>query len=221
MYNSEKIKKGLLAFRKRKVKSKKGLESQYLSFLYESYELLWRSRYFESRAFSKSKKLAINNYLVNLITGLEVYLRGVIMQNKKWNESGYERLLKKEKISLVDAFDLFKKEKVTMQFIVAQTFSFQNLRIIDNVFSELTATKFLKEIELHPIADEIKPLILKTLHPNWRRDLTRLYEIRNKFVHEGNLDGYKELSQLDLNSLFMDFQMAISDFLEKRLGMTS
>lgn len=221
MYNSERIKKGLLAFRKRKGKSKKGLESQYLSFLYESHELLWRSRYFESRAFSKSKKIAINNYLVNLITGLEVYLRGVIMQNKKWNESGYERLLKKEKISLVDAFDLFKKEKVTMQFIVAQTFSFQNLRIIDNVFSELTATKFLKEIELHPIDDEIKPLILKTLHPNWRRDLTRLYEIRNKFVHEGNLDGYKELSQLDLNSLFMDFQMAISDFLEKRLGMTS
>ena len=88
-------------------------------------------------------RISKENLIVNLISQLEIYLKGIIVENSNWNEEGYSFLLKEYKISLDDAFSTFSKHSVTREFIIASQFSLQSIENIDSVFSKLTEICFL------------------------------------------------------------------------------
>lgn len=188
---------------KRRRKGSKKMLDRVTEFIFPSYQLLEKSGIFKSKKLSKLKSIAANNFLVNCVTAIEIHLKDVILQNSNWNELGFSDLLK-EKISLNDAFEIFNKEKVTREYIIAHSISFQNIESINKVFSSLLKADFLKEVENFKVtpdeeepSSEEKEMSLLERMPDWRKKMASLYELRNAFVHEGKMKKltHSEISQ--------------------------
>lgn len=86
------------------------------------------------------KNWAHQNLIINLVTALEVFFKDLIVENKdKWHSTGFSELLS-QKISLNEAYDLFKISNINIskELIVARFSSFQRIDSIDHVFTCLT-----------------------------------------------------------------------------------
>lgn len=171
----------------------------------------------------ESLRLVFNNYFVNLVTSVEVYFREAVIAGNRWNVEGYENLLK-EKIPLSEAYNLFGAEKVTRQYIIAHTSSFKNFDSIGHVFTNLIGVDFYKEIEkLGGIFDDASgiwiPENLVKARPNWRKDIVKLYELRNQFVHEGIMHDLSGDEVVNNALLVADFIRASDQCLSDKLGV--
>ncbi|NOT76711.1 MAG: hypothetical protein HOP08_17420 [Cyclobacteriaceae bacterium] len=139
---------------------------------------------------SDAQKVARANFFVNMSTAMEVYLKTLIVERDDWDEKGYDALMD-QKITINDAFELFSKNKVTRPFIIFHKTSFQSLEKIVDVFSKLMGGKnILDEIEnvefvIGGKSKNKAKTTLKKYRPQWRKSLQEVFEIRNKFVHEG------------------------------------
>lgn len=194
----------------------KDADSLFYSFYMESYNLIVSDHFNKTKL---GKDYILNNYLVNCVTSLELYFRSVIVQNKRWDEKGYSKLLN-ERISLHDAYELFNSDGVTRQYIIAHTNSFQNLDRINNVFSNLMDIDFLKEVENHSVKlDDERDYSLKKKVPDWNRRIRKLYEMRNSFVHEGQLNILtKEMIQ-SIDESINYFQVSSNDYFESKFSL--
>lgn len=167
---------------------------------------------------SSVKLNARKNYVINLVTAAEVYFKDLVkilpeFQEVKRDLSGLRRLLD-EKITIWDAFQLFKNKKVGKSIkignIISVSFSFQNLEQIDFVFSQILLIKFLDKVEEHKrrlneIEQDffkVKTLCLKSNLPQWRRTIADLFNARHDIVHEVcfvDKLSYKQISRFWCN----------------------
>ncbi|MBI2047792.1 MAG: hypothetical protein HYT27_01505, partial [Parcubacteria group bacterium] len=100
----------------------------------------------ESKSKSRLVKLnARKNYVVNLATAAEVYFKDLVkilpeFKKVKRNSNEISELLK-EQITIMDAFELFKKRHLGKSLkigdVIAINNKFENLEKIDSVFSRI------------------------------------------------------------------------------------
>lgn len=166
--------------------------------------------------------LAYNNYLVNLVSALEIFYKHIILSTN-WEEEGYNKLLK-EKVTLAESFELFGREKVTRQYIITEYFSFQNFLSISHTFDSLTGKQFYNELEqVSQIFfantkkgvsqnDQIT-LVLKTKYPQWRKTIMELYQVRNKFIHEGIIEGFSKAKFLKTLEVVSAYKAAVTGYI--------
>lgn len=142
--------------------------------------------------------IATNNFLVNVVTALELFFKETISANSFWVEDGYFKLLK-DRISLSEAYDLFTKENISREYIIANYHSLQNFGNINYVMSALIGKDFYNEIETFIVygdMGEVEPgtvfpedfqnlLCLPMTYPEWKTTISDVYVKRNKFVHDG------------------------------------
>jgi hypothetical protein len=169
----------------------------------------------EKRVNNKSQpinfidRIAFNNFTVNSVTVIEVYLKDIVLSYSKWDEKGYSKLLK-EKITLSDAFELFNKERITREHIISHYYKFQNFASINSIFTDLLGTDFYKEIE--SFSCRLKIIGAETTLidecPNWRKSLNKLYEVRNRFVHDGVIEKINAIEIIELHSTITYFILA-------------
>jgi hypothetical protein len=136
-------------------------------------------------------EMAKQNFVVTLISELEIYLKGIIRRYNWINEGGYGNLLRSEQINLYDAHRMFVSGHVSRESIIADHYSFQSVDQIQTVFNQLTGTKFLLEIEkaqsfnvngkLRTFEQHTKAQGVK----DWRKYLIDAYERRHLIIHEG------------------------------------
>lgn len=136
---------------------------------------------------------ARKNLIINLVTCLEVLLKEIIQENKgNWNQEGLNSLLK-EKISLTDAFELFKSYRPDKEDLISMSTSFQNIQTIDAIFGKLTNRNFLHEVgqytyvftqEQKQLFARNEDLVFNRDIPSWKNILKQLYDYRHTFVHE-------------------------------------
>lgn len=149
------------------------------------------------------KHQARKNLIVNVVSGLENFFRDLVIQYEgHWSHEGLNSLLK-EKITLGEAYDLFKDTAISKEILVAKSSSFQNIESINYVYTTLTGVKdFYSTLEhfaeIVERAKSCKDFFLITIKatPGWRVDLHKLFQLRHKIVHEPN-----ELLQLDERKL--------------------
>lgn len=144
-----------------------------------------------------------------MVTCLEVLLKEIIVENKgNWNIDGLDSLLR-EKVTLLEAFDLFKNYRPAKEDLLSFSASFQNLQSIEAVFDKLTRRNFLHEVGeySYEFTDEQKQLFAKsdTLVfnrdiPGWKKLLMQIYEDRHTFVHEST---YKREIDLDISRIML------------------
>jgi hypothetical protein len=156
---------------------------------------------FVETAYAKQKPEIIGlsncNFLVNLITALEVFLKSCIHRYKdKWDEEGVAKLLD-EPIKLNDAFILFQHPGIEKADLISYNYVFQSTITIEKVFGRLTNTpKFLKAVVFRSWEkigeNEWKEREDTSL---WRRTLSDAYDLRHKIIHEG---FYEPIDQTQL-----------------------
>ena len=126
---------------------------------------------------------ARKDYLVILVTSIEVFCKILVLRFKdKWKKESYAGLLQ-EKITINDAFEVFNskgKNKLNRVHLIIEFSSFKNIESINSVFSKL--------LKVEDILDEIDIFAptFKRIHPNWRKELSQLFDTRNKIVHDRN-----------------------------------
>jgi len=146
---------------------------------------------------TKDRKIKIEarkNFIINCVTATEVYFKDIVkvlpeFPGVKDNEKIQELL--KEKVSLWEAYVLFKEENLKIGDVIASNFSFQNLEEIDYVMSKILDLKFLDHIENHKVyldKDDkeyygMKTLCLKADLPEWRSYVAKVFNLRHDFVH--------------------------------------
>jgi hypothetical protein len=148
--------------------------------------------------YADAKQAARRNFIVNLVTLLEGFLKGLIREHKnKWSKKGIADLLKdKGNISINEAIELFREDNVDDEHIIIYFGNFQNLQKIAATFSKLTnsvsAERFLDAIgncSARRIVlfgrGESKQILLNEKNKNWQNDLMKLFDLRNQIIHEG------------------------------------
>jgi hypothetical protein len=125
------------------------------------------------------------NFVVNLITMLEVFLKDTIREfHGKWLNEGVSKLLT-DKITLNDAFLLARKTRIKKEELVALKASFQNIAAIESTFSTLTGKPFLDNLGFH--FRKVEGRELRNYDRNWKQVLQESFELRHKIIHEGYL----------------------------------
>ncbi|HMG90842.1 MAG TPA: HEPN domain-containing protein [Chryseolinea sp.] len=137
---------------------------------------------------------ASKNLIVTCVSAIEVYFKEVIVENADgWNVIGYDKLLS-EKITLSEAYHLFKHTDVSREAIVAEHYSFQSIEQIASTMDTLTGSKFYDKVVQTTTKDVPKK-------GNWDTDyqphLRELFELRNRIIHENTskltINGKKTL----------------------------
>lgn len=111
--------------------------------------------------------------------------------------------LLREKITLWEASKLFSEEKVKLRDIVASFYSFQSLEEINRVMSIILGQDFIRLIGSRDTKDYIprnkmtKSFVLDRDDPEWKSDLSELFDLRHNFVH--HTSKKRKLSQKQLN----------------------
>ena len=156
---------------------------------------------------------ARKNYIVNIVTALEVFIKDTIRNNSFPIERQKELL--KDKVTLWEAHELFKSNGIRTEAIIADYYSFQNLDVINRVLSTLYNNKILVEIDNTDLFTEAehKDLSIKTGRPNWKQELIDLFEIRHDSIHDINFTkviGKKKTNELGISALA--FAMSLDMF---------
>lgn len=127
------------------------------------------------------------NFLINLVSAIEIHLRELIKINSSnWNKELYSELLS-DKISLENAFKIFKEVNVSRESIISKNSSFNSFESIVKTFCKLTKTSFVEDISsiFFMQNEDGGDVSLEKLYPKWQTTIHRLLEERNKIVHEG------------------------------------
>jgi hypothetical protein len=155
------------------------------------------------------------NYIINVVTALEIYLKDMIEEfSGSWNNAGFDKLLK-EKITLNEAYDWFKDTSATKEKIVARFASFQNISTINNTFSCLFGVNdFLSDLDAFTRnqGGQLQLFSLKS-YPDWKKQLRDMLVLRNKIVHEDEWDTALTSGEtVDKSALLMSFINGMLDF---------
>jgi hypothetical protein len=166
------------------------------------------------------KNQAAKNQLVNMVSALEVYLKDVVMEKEdKWREEGLNNLLK-EKITLHEAYDHFRNIALSKAAIISKFLSFNSIDSIDHVFSQLFTDKFLDQLEKFEHEryakkkkenpDSIHMLFSIVNDSDWRKHLVNLFAIRNRVVHEFDLDEI--LNETEIENIYPSYIAFVNSF---------
>jgi hypothetical protein len=197
------------------------LESFWYKLYYATRILDITEKYSEKETESRNDKLTIKkearkNFIINCITATEVYFKDLVktlpeVNIKIKNGQGIKDLLiKKDKINLWEAYKIFNETGVRLGDILIYYYSFQSLREIDNVMSQLLNIKFLDSIDEHKSKVDkedkdffnLEEIVLKNNYPEWRKYLKEIFELRHDFVHHINYRdklGYNKVVKLFYN----------------------
>ncbi|SDK25873.1 hypothetical protein SAMN05421823_102277 [Catalinimonas alkaloidigena] len=172
----------------------------------------------------KAKIEARKNYVINLVTALEVFIKDSIKKRGGLFGNDNQRDLLKEKISLYEAHQLFKHKDLKTEEIIAIYYSFQSLESIDYVLSKLMGKSFLKEagaIEIditntHSNYFKSSSIQLNKDYPEWQKNIAEVFERRHSYVHDLHFNtilGKKRLNYLTQN--FIAFTIATEEIFRK------
>ncbi|PKH50941.1 hypothetical protein CXF68_09705 [Tenacibaculum sp. Bg11-29] len=104
---------------------------------------------------NKLKVQSRENLIINSVTALEVFIKDSIKGDLYYFAPEKQKNLLKEKISLYEAYELFRKTKIETEDIIAGYYNFQNLDSISYVLGVLTGRDFFKCI--NDIKTELSP----------------------------------------------------------------
>lgn len=155
----------------------------------------------DSEVSTKDKNIIINearkNFIINLITGLEVFLKDEInrkCEDKCFDQQAIEEILKNTDINLHQAYHLFKVKKAKIGELVISDLSLNSsVAYINSLIKKLTGRDLLDSLEKIEIDGEGFPkeykqkgqvFLGKKALKSWRRTIDSLFLIRHGAVHE-------------------------------------
>lgn len=169
---------------------------------------------------------ARRQYIISLVTGLEVFLKDAFVQLIDKYNFDYEPLVKKKSypISLID-MQYIIKHKVTMGEMIAEQFNFQNLDSIQDAFSSLLGFDFFSALKKYKwIFDDKKPDGYLQLAIDFYIKIDRLIKLRHSFAHDVNFKKkltMNEITKLDIELLtfanLLDF--FIEDLIDGKINL--
>jgi hypothetical protein len=124
------------------------------------------------------------NVIINFVTALEIFVKDSIVENERtWLKEEIEKLLKDDKITLLDAFEFSKSPHLKPVHWIVHKSSFQNIENIDRVFSILSGRSFIKS--MNSFFNKRKKSNKNAIA--WQDTLTQLFDQRNKIIHEDSI----------------------------------
>jgi len=173
-----------------------------MEMLFMSYSLLSGILDSDEKQFDEELiKIAKHNFVVNLVTTLEIYFKQRILSKTDWEETAYDQF-HLEQITINQAFTAFKSDgNISREILIAQSQSFQNFESIDQIFSALTNKKFFKEIGEVKINTlfAFPAVTFDENFPSWKDQVRLIFETRHKFIHEVEMS---ELTEEKLEQYF-------------------
>jgi len=168
-------------------------------------------------------------YVIGLVTSFEVYLKDTLAYLIKKNKINLSKLIeKKEKIfNFFDVKQIIEK-KISLSELIVYSYSFQNLEIIEEIFSRALGIRslFQKLGEYKFFYNEEDKRNYYKLPKNFIKDLENLFELRHSFVHEINFKKRMKMNELNylsgsLLTIVTMLDLYIEEFTEKKSSQNS
>lgn len=164
----------------------------------------------------KSNKLiqeARRNYVINIVTGFEVFLKDTFVETiNNHPELDTKQLVKKKvkKFSL-DEVELIIKKNISKGEIIAEYINFQNLSDIETSYSLLFNFNFFEEFKKYKwYYDEEDPNGFMQINDDFYPNIKEIIQLRHNFVHDINFK--KKLSMGEINEFHNEIIFFISLF---------
>lgn len=171
-------------------------------------------------------RVANHNFAVNLVSQLELLSKRTVLEFKDlWDKSSYDSLLT-TKITFNEAFNLMqsinavqdKKQVLTIEHLISEFNSFSNFDSIMKVFTALLGGKNIyAELAAFKISEDVT--LVSLFGENWQNEIRNLFEIRNRFVHEGALT--ENIDYVKLHDAAYYFGLALYFYLLGLQGKTT
>jgi len=191
----------------------------FLSHFFDTNDLFIKSSNLPE--FRNNKQLIYRNYLTNCVTAIEIYFKHIIIENSGyWQKDGVDKLFKDRKISLIEALNFRKGAQLKAEHLIVYSLSLKGIDAIQVVMSALVGKDFFEELEAFQISvkdDKKNKTTIKTIkdiNKRWRADLVKLYELRNKYVHD---DFTQKLSDEYIKSI-SPLMLLFAEVLTRYLG---
>jgi hypothetical protein len=188
-------------------KGRKGLEN------FDDKYFLARDLWLEIEKLKLDRDLlwqARRNFVVNLVTVLEVFLKDlIVVQRDRWKHEGFSKVLD-EKVSLDEAYTIFKHNKLTRELLITHYYSFQNVDSIKRVFDPLTGKDFLNEIGTYVYRDKDGAISLSKNEVI--KNLKMLFDLRHRIVHEGLHDRISRKQTEEFDDAVFGIVLIIFDY---------
>lgn len=154
---------------------------------------------------------ACKSLVVTIVSAIEVYLKEIIIEvPKRWSQAGVNSLLESQSVSLLKALQLFKYPEITPASIIAESYSMQSIDDIKLVMGKLGDGDFFDQLDDTDFGTD-DGTTLKNLIPKWKSDLKTLYHLRNRIVHDSNVDLLVSFDEaLSFHSLALTFIIAVN-----------
>lgn len=140
---------------------------------------------------------ARKQHVISLVTALETYFRDTIIwliNKKKVNISNL--VSKVDKKFNIAEIDIIHKERISSGELIATQFNFQNLKIIDELFSLVFQVNFFRMVKQYKFYYADKKTDFIQLDDDFYSDLENLLKLRHNFTHDIN---FKD--RLNLNTV--------------------
>ena len=147
----------------------------------------------------KLKQESRKQYVIGLVTAFEVYFKDTLFSLIKKGKIDISKLIeKKEKIfNFLDVKYIIEKD-ISIQGLIVYSYNLQRLDIIDDVFSKVFGFNFLDELEKYKwYYKEKDKRHYISVGKNFRKNLTKLLDLRHSFVHETNFKYNLKMKELE------------------------
>ncbi|MEJ1241881.1 HEPN domain-containing protein [Chryseolinea sp. T2] len=163
----------------------------------------------KAEAIATIKNEAGKNAMVASVSAIEVFFKDLITENVDgWSSAGYDELLK-DKITLYEAYHLFKHENLSRESIIAEHYNFSTIENIAATMDTLTGGGFYKKMMDTKVGNKGE-----TFENTFLAGLRELYDLRNRIVHEHNKGieiSYEQALSLPTNALI--FLLRVSAYI--------
>ena len=164
---------------------------------------------------------ARSQYVISLVTGLEVFLKDTFIDLIDQYDFGLTELAKKKHINFdFIEIDYILKNKISMGELIVEYYNFQNLHGIQAAFSSLFEFDFFTELKRYKwYFDRKDPQGFVQVSKNFYPKINRLIKLRHNFVHDINPEINLKTHEIeDMHTELIVFASMIAFFIEELLA---
>lgn len=171
---------------------------------------------------TKDKKIRLEarkHAVIVCVSAMETYFKNVARAfiDRRWVADDFLSTLKDNKFTLSDLSEI-GKEKISIGEIVSVSQSFQNLEMINRIYTKMFGVgDFILEVESFKVETEEEEFVLKGSYPDFRREIEEMIRLRHLIVHH---EGVRRLGIERLGEMWRNlnaFVIAADSYILERV----
>ena len=165
----------------------------------------------------KLKEEGRRQYIISMITALEVFLKDRFIELINIRKLSYENVAKETKKFTMMEVSYILEQKLSVGEIIAEYFNFQNLDSINRAFGQILNLNFFEELKRFEWKSKDEGTL--KINEDFYKVLYKWINLRHNLVHDINFDEYISIDSIsDFDTYIVDFAHFVDLFIEDLLS---